>query len=386
MDVDSGGASPVVSRVRVAKRQVIPPNSVVKIKCKLDQELTSYVVEPLGKARLMIPRVLREGGTDPIICVINPSDRYRLAKKGMEIGRAFPIAEVLQEQGSDPDMDQEGSPLVCEVTKEEVGLAEDLAVPSHVQAAFDQSCENLTEAQSGQLASVLRQYGDVFACSEFDLGDFTEIEHEVDTGDAKPVKQGLRRTPICFAGEEEAHLKKMLDAGVIQESTSDWSSAPVLIRKRDGAVRWCIDYRALNDVTVKDVFPLPLVDDCLDTLAGTVWFSKLDANSAYWQVKIKESDRKKTAFITKYGLFEHVRMGFGLCNSPATYARCMNLVLRGLTWKTVMAFLDDVIVLGRTFEEHLANLEETLQRFRKYNLRLKPKKVRIFPERGRVPG
>jgi len=89
-------------------------------------------------------------------------------------------------------------------------------------------------------------------------------------------------------GEEESHFENMLRAGVIQESTSEWSSAPVLIRNRDGNVRWCIDYRKLNDVTVKDVFPLPLIDDCLDTLAGSVWFSKLDANSAYWQVNIAE--------------------------------------------------------------------------------------------------
>lgn len=96
----------------------------------------------------------------------------------------------------------------------------------------------------------------------------------------------------------------MLKAGVIPPSTSLWSSAPVLIRKRDGGVRWCIDYRKLNAVTVKDVYLLPLIDDCLDVLANNLWFSKLDANSAYWQIKIKEEDQKKTAFITKYGLFE----------------------------------------------------------------------------------
>ena len=151
---------------------------------------------------------------------------------------------------------------------------------------------------------------------------------------------------------------------MIQESTSEWAAAPVLIRKRDGTVRWCIDYRALNELTVKDNFPLPLVDDCLETLSGNMWFSKLDANSAYWQVKIKEEDRKKTAFTTKYGLFEHVRMGFVLCNGPATYARVINLVLRGLNWKTVLAFLDDILVLGKNFKDHLSNLGEALARFR----------------------
>lgn len=173
----------------------------------------------------------------------------------------------------------------------------------------------------------------------------------------------------------------MLKAGVIQPSVSEWASAPVLVHKRDGTVRWCVDYRALNSVTTKDVFPLPLVDDCLDTLAGNKWFSKLDANSAYWQVKISEADRKKTAFITKYGLFEHVRMGFGLCNGPATYSRVMNLILRGLLWVIVLAFLDDILILGCSFRDHLRHIEEVLLRFRKYQLKLKPKKCVLFPEK-----
>ena len=134
------------------------------------------------------------------------------------------------------------------------------------------------------------KYEDVFAQSEFDLGNFSDIVHTVDTGSSKPVKQMMRRTPSCFVGEEEPHLDKMIKPGVIQPSVSEWASAPVLVRKRDGTVRWCVDYRALNSVTTKDVFPLPLVEDCLDTHAGHKWFSKLDANSSYWQVKISHHE------------------------------------------------------------------------------------------------
>ena len=188
--------------------------------------------------------------------------------------------------------------------------------------------------------------------------------------------------------EEEAHLKKMLEAGVFKESPSDWASSPVLIRKRDGSVRWCIDYRGLNKVTVKDVFPLPLIDDCLDTLAENVWFSRLDANSACWQINIKPKDRHKTAFHTRYSLFKHVKMGFGLCNAPASYARVMNLVLRGLNWKTLFAFLDDVLIMGKSFDDHLENLDAALKRFRKFGLKLKPQKCIFFQKevefRGRL--
>ena len=207
-----------------------------------------------------------------------------------------------------------------------------IVLPDHLKELFHRSIEHLNRKEQHQLANLLVEFEDVFAKPEFDLGNFSDIEHDIDTGSAKPIKQRMRRTPAGFASEEEAHLEKMLKAGVIQPSISEWASAPVLVRKRDGTVRWCVDYRALNSVTVKDVFPLPLVDDCLDTLAGNQWFSKLDANSAYWQIKINEADRKKTAFITIYGLFEHIRMGFGICNAPATYARVMNLVLRGIMW------------------------------------------------------
>ena len=200
------------------------------------------------------------------------------------------------------------------------------------------------------------------------------------TGLAKPVKERMRCTLACFVGEEEAHLKKMLAEGVIQPSICDWASALVLIRKRDGNVRWCIDYRGVHSVTEKDVFPLPLVDDCLDTLVGNKWFSKLDANSAYSQISIKESNRKKTAFITKYGLFEHVKMGFGLCNSPATFAGVINIV-RGLNWRTALAFLDDILIMSKDFQDHRMSLKEALGRFRQYGLKLKPKKCAFFQKR-----
>ncbi len=183
---------------------------------------------------------------------------------------------------------------------------------------------------------------------------------------------------MSFVNEEEAHLQKMLDAGVIRPSMSDWSAAPVLVRKRDGNVRWCLDYRALNQVTTKDVYPLPLVEDCTDMLSGHCWFSKLDANSAYWQIRITEDDQKKTAFSTKYGLYEFVKMSFGLCNAPATFSRAINFVLRGLTWKTVLAFLDDILALGKTFDEHLHILREIFKRFLEYQLKLKPKKCQLF--------
>ena len=360
---------PRVARVSVEKRRVIPPNSVAKIRCKLSQELTNeYTLQGEPCSKYLVPRSVHSGGRDTVACVMNVSDSFIVMKKGMDLGTATEFDSEVQESSPEAMVRD-----VQEESKSPCGI-----IPDRVKLMVENSKEHLSEEQVTKLTDCLMEYEDVFARDEFDLGDFTEIQHEVDTGEAKPVKERMRRTPACFVEEEEAHLKKMLDAGVIQPSTSDWAAAPVLIRKRDGSVRWCIDYRGLNSVTIKDVFPLPLIEDCMDSLAGKEWFSKLDANSAYWQIKIKESDRKKTAFTTKYGLFEHVKMGFGLCNAPATFARAINIVMRGLNWKTALAFLDDILIMGQDFDDHLKNLREALERFRKYRLRLKPKKCIFF--------
>ena len=254
-------------------------------------------------------------------------------------------------------------------------------LPTKLHALYEDACKEIPNDAREKVKQLLIEYEDVFSKDDFDIGNVTAVEHQINTGEAAPIKQRLRRTPLSFVQEEEAHLKKMLDVGVIHPSTSEWASAPVLIRKKDGSMRWCIDYRALNDVTVKDVFPLPLINECLDTLYGNEWFTKLDATFGYWQVKVAEEDQKKTAFLTKYGLFEFSKMSFGLCNAPATFARLMNLVLTGLTWDMVLAFLDDILVLGANFDQHLRNLERVLARFREHGLKLKPGKCELFKKR-----
>ena len=218
----------------------------------------------------------------------------------------------------------------------------------------------------------------VFSKGDTDLGNFTAVQHHIDTGNAKPIKQRMRRTPLGYADEERGHLEKLLEAGVIEPSCSEWASPSVLVRKRDGSVRWCIDLRKLNDVTVKDRYPLPLLQDCIDALEGCQYFTTLDMASGYYQLEVAQADQDKTAFVTKYGLFSFRRMPFGLCNAPATFSRAVSLVLRGLSWRSVIAFLDDVVVLGQDFKSHLANLSDVLGRFDKYGMKLKPKKCQLL--------
>ena len=322
-----------------------------------------YIVKAATRGKILKPRTLHKGGNNSVLCLINLSDHHVELEKGEVLAYAEEVCSKVEPVGIQK----------VEVAEQEVQEKGEREIPEHLINLFEKSKGEFTGQEQGHLRELLYEFEDVFAKNEFDLGKFDAIQHGIDTGSNRPVKHRIRRTPLGFAGEEEAQLKKMLGAGVIQPSVSEWASAPVLIRKRCGSVLWCVDYRALNALTTKDVFPLPLVDECLDTLAGNVWYSKLDANSAYWQVKIKPEDRSKTAFITKYGLFEFARMAFGLCNSPATYAGVINLMLRGLNWKVVLAFLDDILVLGRDFEGHLASLRAVLVRFREYVLKLKPK-------------
>ncbi|EZG42668.1 reverse transcriptase family protein [Gregarina niphandrodes] len=145
----------------------------------------------------------------------------------------------------------------------------------------------------------------------------------------------------------------------------------LLLPKKDGTWRFCVDYRKLSDITVNDKYPLPRIDDMLSALSGARYFSSLDAASGYWQVPVEASAIPKTAFICTEGLFEFVAMLFGLHNAAATYQRMMQQILGDLLWKCCLVYIDDILVFGSTFEEHNRNLREVLRRIREHDLLLK---------------
>ena len=226
---------------------------------------------------------------------------------------------------------------------------------------------------------MLHQYGDIFSAFKGDVGRTGLVKHKIDTGNARPIKQPPRRLPFAKREIEKAEVEKMLKQGIIQPSTSPWASPVVLVGKRDGTTRFCVDYRKLNEVTLKDAYPLPRPDDLIDSLADAKWFSTMDLSSGYWQVEMDPESRAKTAFATsRNGLFEFSVMAFGLANAPSTFERLMEGVLKNLAWEECLVYLDDIISFGTTFEQELARLMRIFDRLRAANLKLKPSKCHFF--------
>ena len=153
------------------------------------------------------------------------------------------------------------------------------------------------------------------------------------------------------------HLFLWTATNIVKPSCTHWVSPIVLVPKKDGTTRFCVDYRRLNQVTRKDVYPLPRIDDIIDTLAQAKCFSTLDLSAGYWQVALDTESQSKTAFTTHCGLYEFTRMPFGLCNAPATFQRLMQLVLAGLEWDCCFVYLDDILIASKSFDEHLRHLQ-----------------------------
>ncbi len=254
----------------------------------------------------------------------------------------------------------------------------DSTLPDCLRALFEEATKGRTPGEKERILNLLHEYHDIYSKDETDLGCTHLTEHMIDTGNSPPIKQHPHRTPIALANEEKAEIEKLQTQGIIEESTSPWASPIVLVKKKNGKLRLCVDYRKVNAVTTKDAYPLPRTQDCLDAMSNATIFSTLDMTSGYNQIPVREGDIQKTAFITKHGLFQYKTMPFGLCNAPATFQRVMELALRGLQWVTCLIYLDDVIIFATTFEEHLLRLKQVFDRIRKANLKLQPGKCHLF--------
>ena len=231
-------------------------------------------------------------------------------------------------------------------------------LPEYLQPLMEGVADELSLRQREELAAAIYEYQNVFSSGPTDMGRTGLVKHMIDTGDQRPIRLPPRRLPITKQEIEKEEVQKMLDRGVIEPCQSSWASPVVLVTKKDGTTRFCVDYRILNDVTRKDAYPLPQID----ALRG----------SGYCQVEMDEQDIDKTAIVTRQGLLQFTVMPFGLCNAPATFERLMELVLKDLNWKICLIYLDDVIMYGAGFYPALDQM--VWKGIQETNLKLKPTK------------
>ena len=381
-------------RITLANDWFIPPNSrtlvpgSVKDLKPLDSEQDAlWLVEPTTKPREECPILVSRSlcKTDQVGSQI-PVEVYNPTSEPMQLYRSTTIGLLQQVElapGVKPiDVTPGNAPVEVRHTRQgdtpSDGGAETVSLPPELEEMIAE-CVNLGPADTILFKDVVRRFRKLFALKGEPLGRTHVTLHDVDTGDAKPIKCRARRTPIGLRDEAMKEEARMLEQGVIEPSESPWASPVVLVRKKDDSLRYCVDYRKLNKVTKKDSYPLPNMQECLDSLGQAKYFSTMDLCSGYWQVGMTEAAKVKSAFYgVGGGLWQFRVMPFGLSNAPATFERLMERVLGQLQWQICLCYIDDILVYSSTISEHLSRLETVLSRLENANLKLKPKKCHFF--------
>ena len=357
------------ARVVVAQTTTIPPGHEAIVQgciTKRNQDMQGpALIEgvegggELGEKGLVLGRVLVRAEEEVIpVRILNPGDQKLVLKEGTTVGMMTPVS--LEDNNNTP---------------QDKAMKE---LPDYLMDLYQNSIRNVHPRFHADIRQCLADYQDVFSKDSNDIGSTDMVQHSINTGDAPPIKERLRRQPVCNQEEITRQVKDLEERGVIEPSDSPWAANVVLVKKKDGSKRLCIDYRGLNAVTIKDAYPIPRIDDTLDALGGAKWFSTLDLSSGYWQVALDNDARDKSAFVVRNGLYRWKVMPFGLTNAPATFERLMEKVMKGLQWEILLIYLDDVIVYGKTVQEEIERLRITFSRLRAANLKLKPSKCHLF--------
>ena len=366
-----------VRRIYVTEGTILPPAHQTKVPVRISH--STWTDEPFvgivensrvpSLRHVMSARtVLPPKFTDLRVPVINLHNNDQVLVKGTKLGTLEKAEEV--------EPAEDGKPL------SDSTFAKSESKSLRRAEAIDQMIEDLPEElndeQRRQVKKLLRQNEGIFSKGEHDIGRTQLIEYRIDTGDHRPIRQSLRRQPFQHLEIIDKQVKDMKDAGIIESAASPWASNVVLVKKKDGSLRFCVDYRRLNAITYKDSYPLPLIDNCLNALSGSSWFSTLDLRSGYYNIPIAEEDRDKSAFITRSGCFRFTVMPFGLTCAPSVFQRLMDFVLGGLHYLTCLVYIDDIIIFGKSFDQQLERLGEVFDRIRQANLKLKPSNCSLF--------
>ena len=234
------------------------------------------------------------------------------------------------------------------------------------------------EGARDQLAKILNEYDDLFMKHKADIGKCRIAKHRIELEpEVSSPQEGARRMSPDKAAKANQEVRNLLALGLIQPSYSPWASGIVMVKKKTGELRFCCDFRPLNDVTVKDAFPLPRIDESLSRIGNAKIFTSIDLAWAFRQIPLKTCDRRKIAFACELGLFERRRMPFGLCNATATFQRSITRVLQKIQQRhgsVVMAYVDDIVIATETVEDHIARMKEVFECLREAGSELRAEK------------
>ena len=326
---------------------------------------------PLGIDVQTVYATLADGSNRVMVVLRNNTQDWLEIKKGIPIAWMVATNEVPKVTNLLSAEETREQPTLTDVERQDL-LLEKLDLTG---------LEAWPRDQAEKARSLLKEYHDIFSLEKWDVGHTKAAKHIITLKDldTPPFKERFHRIPPPQLDEVHAHLKMLLDAGVIQPSNSPWCNAVVLVRKKDGSLHFCIDFQKLNSLTVKDSYLLPHICETLESLSGAAHYSTFDMNSGFWQVPMDEESKQYTAFMLgSMGLYECESMPFGLCNTPPTFQRLMLNCLGELNLTYCLIYLDDVIIFSQTEEEHLERMRVVFDCLCKHGLKLKPSKCDVF--------
>ena len=370
--------------VRVVSKCTFPPFGHKAIHGKVNLFLHGYKMNvmthglekwlpflPLGIDVQTVYATLADGSNRITVVLRNNTKDWVEIKKGVPVAHMVAANEVPKVTNLFSTEQKKEQPRLSKIERQDL-LLEKLDLSG---------LEAWPQEQAEQARSLLKEYHDIFSLEKCDMGhtNTTELKIVLKDPDTVPFKERFRRILPPQLDEVREHLKLMLDAGVIRPSNSPWCNAVVLVRKKDGSLCFCINFRKLNSLTVKDSHPLPRICETLESLARAAHFSTFDMNSGFWQVPMAEESKQYTAFtLGSMGLYECESMPFGLCNALPTFQRLMQNCLGELNLTHCLIYLDDVIVFSDTPDEHLWRMRVVFDCLREHCLKLKPSKCEVF--------
>lgn len=361
--------------VKTNCRITLPPNTVTEVTGFYDREIPYQSTASLVQSTVLSPDY-KDFDVEPILRPYHYKDNGPVIVK---LSNTTTRTLTIPSRG-----------IICEiqpVTIERQPMMDEKSEKFNLFNEVDIMESDLTEEQLKRGKYVLQQFLEIFSKGDHDVGHTERVKHRIDLLDECLFKQRYRRIPASMYDEVRSHLRQLLDIGIIRPSHSPYTSNVVLVRKKDGNLRLCVDYRQLNQLTKKDSYALPRVEDLLDCMSGNTFFSHIDMKSGYHQVEILESHKERTAFsVGPLGFYEYNRMPFGLTNSPATYQRLMENILADLNLKVCCVFIDDVIIFGKTFEEHLHNIQLVFNKIKEATLKIAPSKCQFFKRKVKFIG